>query len=517
MCDGFTSSSILWLYIKTIFPNAILSFTLHEHKQHGLDDKIDWIEDQNFDLVLCPDAASYDVEEHKRLGELGIDCICLDHHLQVYDSDGNPIISTEPRTIVVNNQLSPRYLNKSLCGAGVVYKFCEVLDSLIGINLAYDFIDLVALGEIADVMERTTSETNYIMVEGLKHIKNKGFQTLIESQSYSLKDKAIFPYKNLTPIDIAFYIAPLINSITRMGSMAEKESLFYCFIEPDKKMPSTKRGAKPGDYELAAEQAARLGKNAKSRQDKAKEKAMSLIEFKIQKNNLDENNIIIIELEPEDQVQQELSGLIAMAVVNKYNKPCLILRQNEDGLLQGSARNNGNFVDLPDLKQFLTDCGYFEYVSGHNNAFGAGLYYKNLPSFLSFFNNNFSKESFENCYIVDYVCDAREDNIKLFYALAEHPEYFGNHIDEVRVIVKNIGLNNIMIMGSNKDSIKISFNGIDYIHFKDLNFVEEITLNRNKTLTIYGRLNLNNFMGKTNVQCFIDDYEFVSNNYKYDF
>ena len=79
-CDGFTSSSILWLYIKHIFPQAKLSFTVHEHKQHGLNDKIDWIEDQDFQLVVVPDAGSYDIKEHERLYKRGIDCICLDHH-----------------------------------------------------------------------------------------------------------------------------------------------------------------------------------------------------------------------------------------------------------------------------------------------------------------------------------------------------------------------------------------------------------------------------------------------------
>ena len=34
-------------------------------------------------------------------------------------------------------------------------------------------MDLVALGEIADVMDRTFSETNYLMLQGLKNIKNK--------------------------------------------------------------------------------------------------------------------------------------------------------------------------------------------------------------------------------------------------------------------------------------------------------------------------------------------------------
>ena len=74
-----------------------------------------------------------------------------------------------------------------------------------------------------------------------------------------------------------------------------------------------------------------------------------------------------------------------------------------------------------------------------------------------------------------------------------------------------------MAMGPNKDSMKISYNGIDYVHFKDLNFIEEVGANRTKTLTVYGRANLNTFAGKTSVQFFIDDYEFVSDDSKYEF
>ena len=219
-----------------------------------MDDKIQWLEDNpNYDLVICPDAASYDVKEHQRLGELGMDVLCLDHHEQLYDDKGDPIIPTSTNTIVINNQLSPRYNNKSLCGAGVVYKFCEVLDQILGIECAQEYLDLAALGEIADVMDRTNVETNYIMMEGLKNIKNKGLRTLIESQSYSLKEKAIPPYIGLTPTDIAFYISPLTNAITRVGSLEEKRNMFYCFIEPDKLLPSTKRGAAQGDTETAAE------------------------------------------------------------------------------------------------------------------------------------------------------------------------------------------------------------------------------------------------------------------------
>lgn len=301
--DGFTSSSILWLYIKAVYPDAQLSFTVHEGKGHGLSDKIEWIEDNpNYDLVICPDAASYDVEEHLRLGELGIDCLVLDHHSQEYDINGKPIISTSPNTIIVNNQLSSRYANKSLCGAGIIYKFCLVLDDILGIQQAHKYIDLAALGEIADVMDRTNIETNYIIMEGLQHIENKGFRTLLEAQSFSLKEKATYPFIGLTPIDVAFYIAPLINAITRVGTIDEKRTMFYCFIEPDREVPSTKRGAKPGDIELAAEQTARVGNNAKARQNRIKEKAMDLIDFKIQKSNLDDNNILLIELDEDDDI-----------------------------------------------------------------------------------------------------------------------------------------------------------------------------------------------------------------------
>lgn len=517
-CDGFTSSSILWLYIKHIFPKANLNFTLHEHKQHGLDDKIDWLETLNdIDLVICPDSASYDVEEHQRLADLGIDCLVLDHHEQLYDTNGNPVVSTAPNTIIVNNQLSPRYENKSLCGAGVVYKFCEVLDEILGIHQAQEYMDLVALGEIADVMDRTTAETNYLMLEGLSYIQNKGFQTLLASQSYSLKEKATSPWMGLTPIDIAFYIAPLINALTRVGSMKEKEAMFYCFIEPDRVLPSTKRGAKPGDTETAAEQTARVGKNAKARQDKLKEKAIDLIDFKIQKNDLANNNIILVEIEPEDNIPPELTGLVAMAIVNKYNKPVMIGRRNDNGEINGSIRSSGNFAGLPSFKQFLEESNLMNYVAGHDAAAGFGIDANLDERLLNYSNAVLDDDDFKKCYTVDYILDAGDNNTELLTVLASHPELFGNHIDEIKFVIKNITLSNVMAMGANKDSMKISCNGVDYVRFKDMDFVDAVMNNRMDKLTVYGRANLNTFAGRTSIQVFIDDYEFLKDENKYDF
>lgn len=509
--DGVTSSAILWLYIKQIYPAANLSFKVHTHKQHGLSDMIDWIEDNpNYSLIILPDASSYDVEEHQRLEYLGIEVLVLDHHSQEYDSQGNPIVSTATNTVIVNNQLSPNYANKTLCGAGVVYKFCEVLDNILGVQLAQNYLDLVALGEIADVMDRTNTETNYLMMEGLEYIQNKGFQTLLASQAYSLKEKAIFPYDGLTTIDIAFYIAPLINALIRVGTLTEKETLFYCFIDSEKEVQSTKRGAKPGDIETAAEQTARVAKNAKARQDKLKEKALNLIEGKIQKNSLLDNNIIFVELDDKDDVPQELTGLIAMQVVSKYHKPCMIGRRNSTGEIQGSIRSDSNFSGMPNFKEFLEQSGLTMYVAGHAGAAGFGVMNMNVPRLMQYANTKLSAADFENCYTVDYILDAANDNHALIRQLASYPQYFGNHIDEIRIAVENIPVSNILVMGTNKDSAKISYNGVDYVRFKDDDFVLEAQSSTGQKLNAYGRANLNYFNGCTTVQFFIDDYEFVA-------
>lgn len=74
-----------------------------------------------------------------------------------------------------------------------------------------------------------------------------------------------------------------------------------------------------------------------------------------------------------------------------------------------------------------------------------------------------------------------------------------------------------MVMGADKSSIKISENGIDYVKFKDFDFIDEIQNNRQKKLTVYGRLNLNIWAGRRSLQCFIDDYELKEVNSKYDF
>ena len=79
-----TSAALLINYLSKIFPtwvNSCLIWKMHQGKQHGLTDCIDEIETNKYKLVLCPDSASNDYNEHVRIKAYGGNTIVLDHHL----------------------------------------------------------------------------------------------------------------------------------------------------------------------------------------------------------------------------------------------------------------------------------------------------------------------------------------------------------------------------------------------------------------------------------------------------
>ena len=106
--DGQTSFAILYNYIKKVWPAADITWEIHSHKQHGLEDFIEELEDTNefYDLVLIADAGSNDKEYWDRLGVIGSKGLCLDHHLLDNEISEN--------CILINNQTSKYYLNKEL-------------------------------------------------------------------------------------------------------------------------------------------------------------------------------------------------------------------------------------------------------------------------------------------------------------------------------------------------------------------------------------------------------------------
>jgi single-stranded-DNA-specific exonuclease len=245
--------------------------------------------------------------------------------------------------IVVNNQLSPKYKNKELTGAGVVYQFCRYLDDYFkSENTNADkYMDLAAWGIIGDMGSMLELENRYIVKEGLKNINNKLLWALMEKQAYSITG-AMSPSRQqlidaMNPISVAFYIVPLVNAMIRVGTMDEKRRLFEAFLDGDKMIPSGKRGAK-GTMEKAGIEAARECSNARNRQNKSLEVAMDKTEIKIHKYDLLENRVLFVRLDEDDTFPSELNGLLAMKLSAKFKRPTIVARLNDQGFNRGSMR-----------------------------------------------------------------------------------------------------------------------------------------------------------------------------------
>ena len=156
-CDGYTSAAALINYLNCLFPSFTqnnIIYRIHQGKEHGI--VLDTIP-QDVKLVICPDAASNDYDEHAALKKAGIDVLVIDHHEADYIS---------PDACIINNQLCD-YPTKSLSGVGMVYKFCSYIDELLNVDYADQFLDLVALGMVADMMDLRDFETKHLITRGL--------------------------------------------------------------------------------------------------------------------------------------------------------------------------------------------------------------------------------------------------------------------------------------------------------------------------------------------------------------
>lgn len=297
--DGFTSAAIFIQYLRKWNTEVNIVPILHKGKGHGLSDTIEDVfelmKDNTVKYVVLPDSSSNDYEYHEQLGAEGIQCLVLDHHIV------EPDTHFSDHAIIINNQLSPNYKNKDLCGAGVTWQFCRYCDMIWHTNYANKYIDLAALGIISDMMSMLSLENRYIVHTGLNNINNYFFKALCEKQSFSMGGK-------VNPISVAFYITPLINAMIRAGAEDEKQRCFQAFIDGHALVESHKRGAK-GTFEEVAIESARECTNARAKQNRILDKAVEELEIKIAKHDLLENKILFVRLEEDDQFPPELNGL----------------------------------------------------------------------------------------------------------------------------------------------------------------------------------------------------------------
>lgn len=500
-CDGYTSAALLMNYLYCLFPSFVnnnISYRVHMGKQHGIiPDTIP----EDVKLVIAPDSSSNDYEAHEYLNLSGVDVLVIDHHEADHISK---------YACIINNQLCD-YPTKSLSGVAMVWKFCCYIDMLLKTDHAQKFLDLVALGLVADMMDVRDFETRRLINKGLQQIRNPYFRGAIDKDQFHFTNE-------ITPIGVAFYIAPLINATTRVGTQEEKLMLFESMLDfrGYELVPSTKRGCK-GQAETRVEQACRNCTNIKSRQTKIRDNSLERIEQIIVNQNLLSNKILIVQLD--DLItDRNLTGLIANQLMSEYQRPVLILNriENEDGTItwEGSGRGYDK-SRLKDFRGFLENNKYVIYAEGHANAFGIGIKDEDISAFITSTNSALDGFDFTPIYNVDFIYKSDELTPDEVIDIAGMKSLWGQGVEEAEIAVEGIKVHkdNIRILSPDKNpTLKIMLpNGINFMKFRsseeeydklysELGYV---------TINIVGECERNIWNNKISPQVMIKDYEIV--------
>ena len=504
--DGFTSAALLLNYLNCLFPAFVrnnISYRLHTGKQHGI-----VLEEvpEDVKLVIAPDSSSNDYEVHAALAARGIDVLVIDHHEAEKISE---------HACIINNQLCD-YPTKSLSGVGMVYKFCSYIDQLLKTDYANQFLDLVSAGIVADMMDLKDFETRHLVVSGLKQIRNPYLKGMTDTNEYSISKGG-----GLNPFTVAFYIAPYINATIRVGTQDEKLMLFESMLDYRgyELIPSTKRGCK-GQVETRVEQACRNCTNIKKRQTNARDTSLNVIEQVIKERNLLSHKLLIIQVE---DVDKNLTGLIANELASKYQRPTLLLnkRVNEEGVIswEGSGRNYSN-SPIESFRELLLETGYAMYSEGHGSAFGFGVLDSNFDKLVQHTDELLADFDFSPCYTVDKIFYSGNFNPNIILKIAELKAIWGQGLEEPLIALEQLNLNGcrIDLMSRDKNpTLKLTLpNGMSLIKFGSSEEEYDKLINSDfncVNVNIIGKCDKNEWNGNIKPQITIEDYEIVAKKY----
>ncbi len=315
------------------------------------------------DLIITVDNGISSFEGVDVAHEYGIRVLVTDHHLP-----GHALPQAD--AIINPNLADCAFLSKSLAGVGVTFYLMTALraelekqgwfttQGLARPNMA-DYLDLVALGTVADVVP--LDENNRIFVyEGLRRIRAgrccAGIKALTEVSRKTLSQ--------LVSSDLGFALGPRLNAAGRLDDMSVGVALLLT-----------------NDIGVAREIANELdGLNQTRREIEAgmQEEASTIFrQFITTKDDLP-NGLAIYH----PQWHQGVVGILASRIKEKLHRPVIAFAPSGDGLLKGSGRSIHG-VHLRDALERLNTLnpGLMVKFGGHAMAAGLSLEEEKFPLF----------------------------------------------------------------------------------------------------------------------------------------
>ena len=308
-CDGVTSTAILLSYLQKQGADAFHYIPSREGEGYGLNNSaIDEIANKNTKLIITVDNGISAIEEAEYIYSLGMKLVVTDHH--------QPSEVLPRAEAVVDPHRKDSELDfRDYCGAGVAFKLICALSGDSIDKLVDEYIDLVAIGTIGDVVP-LIGENRVFVREGLKRINN-------EPRTAVKAFKDINAEKKYSANDIAFQLCPKINAVGRMS---------HANAAVDFLMSS--------NYASCSEKFKELCNENTNRQEEEKSILDDIFRKLEKKPEIVSNRVIVIEGEG---YHQGVVGIVASHIVEKFAKPAIIIGIDESGVARGSARSVEGF------------------------------------------------------------------------------------------------------------------------------------------------------------------------------
>ncbi|AEY02840.1 single-stranded-DNA-specific exonuclease RecJ [Oceanimonas sp. GK1] len=354
-CDGATSSALMVHGLRAMGAQRV-NYLVPNRFDYGYGLSPQVVEEAvalGAELLITVDNGISSISGVAAAKAAGMQVIVTDHHLP---GDETP----EADAIVNPNQHGCEFPSKNLAGVGVAFYLLLALRSALseqgwfeqrGIrppNMA-DYLDLVALGTVADVV--ALDGNNRVLVhQGLQRMRagrlRPGIQALIDISGRN--------QQRLVASDLGFALGPRLNAVGRLDDMSMGVACLLC-----DDLNEARR--------LAA-QMDELNRERKAIETSMQQEALAtLTRVRISDGALPSGLVL-----HQDDWHQGVVGLVASRIKEQYFRPVIAFAEAGDDELKGSGRSIPG-VHLRDLLEAVNSRhpGLIAKFGGH--AMAAGL------------------------------------------------------------------------------------------------------------------------------------------------
>lgn len=483
--DGVTSVSTLYMYLKSRGADAGYYIPNRNGEGYGVNTSaLEQFAQDGVSLIITVDTGTTSVNEIAYASTLGMDVIVTDHH--------ECHAELPEAAAVVNPRRSDcEYPYRELAGVGVVFKLISALEKLEHgeegdylRGICEEYIDLAALGTVADVMP-LTDENRLIVSLGLHYIQNTsrpGLKALIEESAGSSRSK---PQRKINSSTVGYTLAPRINAAGRISSALEAVKLFLTQSEEEakniaEKLCSTNRQRQEEENKIAVE-------------------AYKKIESE---HDFEHDKVIVLD---SDHWHHGVIGIVASRITEKYHLPCILI-SFENGIGKGSGRS----IKGMNLVEGLSFCGdLLDKYGGHELAAGLSISRENVDKFRRRINEyaseNISESDLVSTISVDMELSSEDITVEQADEL-DCLEPYGTANPVPVFLIRDAVLLELTPIGNNRHSRMVfEKNGKVFYAVAFGMIADELDFVRGEKLCIVGNLNINDFQGTKNVQIIVRD------------